>query len=50
MFCQYRRLAFFQYTLQTTQQGEWQNDAAILRLFEVTTQQVGNRPDERSDL
>ncbi|MNN05474.1 hypothetical protein D3C81_1182350 [compost metagenome] len=39
-----------QHTLQTPQQGERQDDATVLGLFEVTAQQVGNRPEKSGRL
>ena len=30
---------------QTTQQGEWQNDATVLTLPKITPQQIGEGPD-----
>ena len=35
-----------QHTLHSAQQGERQDDATVLRLLEVTAQQVGNRPEK----
>ncbi|MDT4867693.1 hypothetical protein FQZ97_1026180 [compost metagenome] len=42
----HRFLGRLQYTLHTPQQGERQNDAAILGLLEVAAQQVSNGPKE----
>jgi hypothetical protein len=43
---QYRALGRRQHTLQAAQQGERQDDPAVLRLLEVTSEQVCHRPDE----
>ena len=39
-----------QYAFQTAQQREWQDDAAVLRLFKVTTKQISDRPDKGGGL
>lgn len=39
-------LGRLQHALHPPQQGERQDDAAVLRLLEVTAQQVGNRPEK----
>jgi len=39
-----------QHTFHAAQQGERQDDAAVLRLLEVTAQQVGNRPEKGGGL
>jgi len=42
----HRVLGRLQHTFHTPQQGERQDDAAVLRLLEVTAQQIGNRPEK----
>lgn len=42
----HRFLGRFQHTFHAPQQGERQDDAAVLRLLEVTAQQIGNRPEK----
>lgn len=46
----HRFLGRLQHTFHPPQQGERQDDAAVLRLLEVTAQQVGNRPEKGGGL
>ena len=46
MLGQHRRLGGLQHAVQPAQHGEGQDDAAVFALLVVTTQQVGDRPDE----
>ena len=46
VFSQYFVFAVCQYTLQTAQQGKRQDNAPVLRLSKVTTQQVCYRPNK----
>lgn len=42
---QHRGLGGCKHALQPPQQGERQDDAAVLRLFEIAAQQIGDGPD-----
>src|SRR5690606_37510931 len=46
----YLGLGRLQHTLHAPQQRKGKDDAPVLGLFEVTTQQIGNRPEESSRL
>ena len=45
-FGEHRRLGLFQHAIQPPEHSEWQNDLAVLGLFVVTSQQLGDGPDE----